>query len=44
MMYYDDPGLMREIAQHLANLWLAMAEEIVACVELDFVHTWEDMA
>ena len=44
MMYYDDPRLMHEIAQHLADLWLAIAEEIVARVEMDFVHTWEDMA
>ncbi len=44
MMYYDDPQLMHDINQHLEKLWLAMAEEIVARVELDFVHTWEDMA
>jgi uroporphyrinogen decarboxylase len=44
MMYYDDPGLMHDINNHLENLWLAMAEEIVSKVELDFIHTWEDMA
>ena len=44
VMYYDDPNLMHDINDHLANLWLAILEETVSRVDLDFVHIWEDMA
>jgi len=44
MMYYDDPVLLHDIAETLADLWLAMLEEVVSKVELDFIHIWEDMA
>jgi hypothetical protein len=44
MMYYDDPQLIYDINQQLENLWLAMVEEIVSRINLDFVHTWEAMA
>jgi len=43
-MYYDDPQLMRDIAAHLANLWLAMLEEVLSKVDLDFAYFWEDMS
>ena len=44
MMYYDDPQLMHDINEHLANVWLAMLEEVVSKVDLDFVYVWEDIA
>jgi uroporphyrinogen decarboxylase len=44
MMYYDDPQMMHNINDHLASVWLAMLEEIVSKVDLDFVYVWEDMA
>jgi len=44
MMYYDDSQLMNDINEHLANVWLAMLEEVVSKVDLDFVYVWEDMA
>ncbi|MBM3133736.1 MAG: hypothetical protein FJZ89_00265 [Chloroflexi bacterium] len=43
-MYYDDPQLMHDINNHLANIWLAMLEEVVSKVNLDFVYIWEDIA
>lgn len=43
MMFYDDPQLMHDINDHLAKVWLAMLEELVSKVELDFVYFWEDM-
>jgi uroporphyrinogen decarboxylase len=43
VMYYDDPDLMRDIAGHLAELWLAMLERVVSEIELDYVSIWEDM-
>lgn len=44
MMYYDDPQLMRDISAHLAKVWLAILEEVVSKVELDYVYFWEDMS
>lgn len=43
-MYHDDPELMHAINTHVCNLWLAMLEEVVARVDLDFVYFWEDMS
>jgi uroporphyrinogen decarboxylase len=44
MMYYDDPQLMHDINDHLTRVWLAVMEELLSKVELDFVYFWEDMA
>lgn len=44
VMYYDDPHLMHDINDHLTKVWLALMEEILSKVELDFVYFWEDMA
>jgi len=44
LMYYDDPSLMRDMADHLCNLWLAMLEKIVVHIDLDLVSFFEDMA
>jgi uroporphyrinogen decarboxylase len=44
MTYYDDPDLMHDINDHLSSLWLAMLEEVVSNVTLDYVYIWEDMA
>jgi uroporphyrinogen decarboxylase len=44
MMYYDDPQLMHDINNHLTTTWLAMYEEVVSKVEIDFVYIWEDMS
>jgi uroporphyrinogen-III decarboxylase len=43
-MYYDDPQLMHNINDHLSRVWLAVLEEVVAKVDLDFVYCWEDMS
>jgi hypothetical protein len=44
MMYYDDPRLMHDINDHLTTTWLAMLEQLVSEVDLDFVYVWEDMS
>jgi uroporphyrinogen decarboxylase len=44
MMYYDDPGLMHDINEHLCTLWLAVLEDLLSKVDLDFVYIWEDMS
>lgn len=42
--YYDHPNLIHDILQHLTNLWLAIWEEVVAQVEVDVIHIWEDIS
>ena len=42
--YYDQPDLIRDILQHLTNLWTAIWEEVMAQVEVDCVHIWEDVS
>ena len=44
IMYYDDPNLIKEIAGHLCELWIAMIEELVPQVDFDIAGFWEDMA
>ncbi|MCO6452799.1 MAG: hypothetical protein J5I90_18600 [Caldilineales bacterium] len=43
-LYYDQPDLVKDINQHLTNLWIAIWEEILADVEIDCCHVWEDMS
>jgi len=43
-MYYDQPDLLKDINQHLTNLWISIWEEIMADVEIDCCHVWEDMS
>jgi uroporphyrinogen decarboxylase len=43
-MYYDQPDLLKDINQHLTTLWISIWEEIMADVEIDCCHVWEDMS
>jgi hypothetical protein len=43
-LYYDDPGLIKDILQHLCRLWMLMAEHLTAKIEFDIAIFWEDMA
>jgi uroporphyrinogen decarboxylase len=42
--YYDAPDLLKDILQHLADLWMAIWEEVLAQVEVDVAHIWEDIS
>jgi uroporphyrinogen decarboxylase len=42
--YYDNPKLLKNILQHLTELWIAIFEEILAAIDIDFALFWEDMA
>ena len=44
LMYYDAPDLVKDIIQHFTTLWIAIWEEILAEVEVDCAHIWEDMS
>lgn len=42
---YDDPELIHDIMTHMADLYLAVFEKVLAAgVRVDVIHIWEDMA
>jgi len=44
LMYYDDPALIKDILEHLCNLWIAISEELTEKIDFDIAIFWEDMA
>ncbi|MHB0856265.1 MAG: uroporphyrinogen decarboxylase family protein [Anaerolineae bacterium] len=46
MMYafFDDPQLVRDVLDHLTELWLALFEEVLSQTEVDYAYFWEDMS
>jgi hypothetical protein len=43
-LFYDDPELVHEIMDHLADVTLAVFQAVVdAGVRVDVIHIWEDM-
>jgi hypothetical protein len=42
--YYDNPDLLREMAEYLCTLWLRIAEELTSKIEFDWCYFFEDMA
>jgi len=41
--YYDDPEMMKDINNHLADFWIALFDGVLRDVEVDTVFIWEDM-
>jgi hypothetical protein len=44
VMFYDDPDLIREMCEHIADFVIAAIEPLLKQVEFDFAFVWEDMA
>jgi uroporphyrinogen decarboxylase len=42
--YYDAPDLLKDMLQHLTNLWIAIWEEVLGQVDVDMAHIWEDVS
>ena len=42
--YYDDPGLIHEMAEYMEWFTIEVARELVSNVHYDCVNFWEDMA
>lgn len=42
--YYDNPNLLKDIINHLLNLWLLIAEELTSKIDFDIACFFEDMA
>ena len=39
-----DPELLKDIMNHLTDLWIWLYEEVAKEVQIDHIHIWEDMA
>jgi hypothetical protein len=42
--YYDEPELLHDILSTLTELWINVYSEVLAQVEVDHVHFWEDIS
>ena len=42
--YYDKPVFLKNILDHLCNLWLNIAEELTSKIDFDYGYFFEDMA
>lgn len=44
VMFYDDPGLIHEMCEHIAEFVIETMTPVLAKVQFDFAYIWEDMA
>lgn len=44
MGFYDQPEMIRDMMNHLTDLWLALWSKVADEVPIDHVHIWEDMS
>ena len=42
--YYDNPEIMKDMNNYLAEFWIALYEGVLKEVDVDTVFIWEDMA
>ena len=44
VMFYDDPGLIHEMCEHISDFVIETLKPVVARIQFDFAMIWEDMA
>ncbi len=42
--YYDKPDLIKDMLSTFTELWISIWEEVMARIDIDAVHIWEDMS
>jgi uroporphyrinogen decarboxylase len=42
--FYDDPALVRDMMNFLADFWIELWDQALSQISVDCVHFWEDMA
>jgi len=42
--FYDDPGLIRDFMNYLADFWIELWGQAISEVKIDLANFWEDMA
>lgn len=43
LMYYEDPDLLKDMINYLADFWIALHDQILDHVNVDAASFWEDM-
>jgi uroporphyrinogen decarboxylase len=43
-LFYDDPGLVHELCEHIADFVIELLTPILQQISFDFAFLWEDMA
>jgi hypothetical protein len=41
--FYDDPEMMHDIMDHLANFWSSIYDQLLGQIDVDGILIWEDM-
>jgi uroporphyrinogen decarboxylase len=41
---HDEPDLVRDMMEHLTDLWIALWSRVADEVRIDHIHIWEDMS
>lgn len=44
VMFYDDPGLVHETVEHIADFAVEVLTGLLERIDFDFAYIWEDMA
>ena len=44
LTFYDDPGLVREMSEHIADFVIEAISPLLGRIGFDFAYIWEDMA
>jgi len=44
LFYHDNPNLIKDILGRLADIWIALWEEIMVYVQIDLCNIWEDIS
>jgi uroporphyrinogen decarboxylase len=42
--FYDNPDLIRDMMNFLADFWIELWDQVFAHIQVDCAHFWEDMA
>ena len=42
--FYDDPGLVRDFMNYLADFWIELWGQVISEINVDLANFWEDMA
>lgn len=42
-MFYDDPALVHDIIDYLADFWVALYDQVLSQIKVDLALIWEDM-
>jgi uroporphyrinogen decarboxylase len=42
--FYTEPEMVRDMMNHMTDLWISLCERVAEEVQIDHIHIWEDMS